>query len=82
METIGDAYMVASGLPKRNGNRHAGEIGNLSLDLLACMSTFKIRHVPGRQLQLRIGIHSGWSLQYLIPLKELEAFVEVAQQTH
>lgn len=61
METIGDAYMVASGLPTRNGQRHAGEIANMSLDLLAAMTTFRIRHVPGQQLQLRIGVHSGWS---------------------
>lgn len=60
VETIGDAYMVASGLPSRNSNRHAGEIGNMSLDLLAAMSSFKVRHMPGVQLQLRIGIHSGW----------------------
>lgn len=60
VETIGDAYMVASGLPNRNGIRHAGEISNMSLDLLSAMTTFKIRHVPGKQLQLRIGIHTGW----------------------
>ena len=53
--------MVASGLPTRNGQRHAGEIANMSLDLLAAMTTFRIRHVPGQQLQLRIGVHSGWS---------------------
>lgn len=51
--------MVASGLPNRNANRHAGEICNMSLDLLACMTTFKVRHLPDRQLQLRVGIHSG-----------------------
>ncbi|KAJ7340079.1 hypothetical protein OS493_002803 [Desmophyllum pertusum] len=59
VETIGDAYVVASGLPNRNGIRHAGEISNMSLDLLSAITTFKIRHVPGRQLQLRIGIHTG-----------------------
>jgi len=62
VETIGDSYMVASGLPTRNGNRHAGEICNMSLDLLAAMTTFRIRHLPGVQLQLRVGIHTGeWS---------------------
>ena len=59
VETIGDCYMVASGLPIKNGNRHAGEISNMSLDLLSAMSTFKIRHLPGTQLQLRVGIHTG-----------------------
>lgn len=66
VETIGDAYMVASGLPNRNGIRHAGEISNMSLDLLSAMTTFKIRHVPGKQLQLRIGIHTGWFICVLV----------------
>ena len=59
VETIGDSYMVASGLPTRNGNRHAGEISNVSLDLLSAMTTSEIRHLPGQQLQLRIGIDTG-----------------------
>ena len=29
VETINDSYMVASGLPDRNGDRHAAEIANL-----------------------------------------------------
>ena len=60
VETIGDAYMVASGLPVTNGIRHAGEIGTMALDLLSSVRTFKIRHRPDRQLQLRTGMHTGW----------------------
>lgn len=59
METIGDAYMVASGLPKRNGNRHAGEIANMSLDILSAVGTFKMRHMPEVPVRIRIGLHSG-----------------------
>ncbi|KAL3836855.1 hypothetical protein ACJMK2_022266 [Sinanodonta woodiana] len=59
VETIGDAYMVVSGLPVKNGKRHAGEVCTMALDLLSCVTTFRIRHRPHKQLQLRIGIHSG-----------------------
>uniref|UniRef100_A0A8C7DDA0 Guanylate cyclase n=1 Tax=Oncorhynchus kisutch TaxID=8019 RepID=A0A8C7DDA0_ONCKI len=59
VETIGDAYMVVSGLPVRNGNLHAREIAGMSLALLEQVKTFKIRHRPQDQLRLRIGIHTG-----------------------
>ncbi|KAG9341410.1 hypothetical protein JZ751_019218 [Albula glossodonta] len=59
VETIGDAYMVASGLPKRNGNKHAAEIANMSLNLLSAVGTFQMRHMPGVPVRIRIGIHSG-----------------------
>ena len=59
IETIGDAYMVVSGLPTRNENRHAGEIATMALDLLSSVTTFRIRHRPQTQLQMRIGLHSG-----------------------
>ncbi|KAM9203421.1 retinal guanylyl cyclase 2 [Mergus octosetaceus] len=59
VETIGDAYMVASGLPKRNGNKHAAEIANMSLDILSSVGTFKMRHMPDIPLRIRIGLHTG-----------------------
>ncbi|RXN16966.1 heat-stable enterotoxin receptor-like protein [Labeo rohita] len=59
VETIGDAYMVASGLPKRNGNRHAVDICLMALDILEFMGTYQLRHLPGIPLWIRIGIHSG-----------------------
>ncbi|XP_067828055.1 retinal guanylyl cyclase 2-like [Heptranchias perlo] len=59
VETIGDAYMVASGLPTRNGNRHAAEISNMSLDILSSIGTFKMRHMPEVPVRIRIGLHSG-----------------------
>nr|XP_056709736.1 atrial natriuretic peptide receptor 1 [Euleptes europaea] len=59
VETIGDAYMVVSGLPVRNGRLHAREVSRMSLALLEAVRNFKIRHRPEQQLKLRIGIHSG-----------------------
>ncbi|KAK2179118.1 hypothetical protein NP493_512g02032 [Ridgeia piscesae] len=59
VETIGDAYMVVSGLPGRNGILHAQEIARMAIALLNAVRSFKIRHKPNYRLRLRIGIHSG-----------------------
>ncbi|XP_069765376.1 guanylyl cyclase C-like isoform X2 [Narcine bancroftii] len=59
VETIGDAYMVASGLPKRNGNRHAVDITRMALDILDFMGSFELAHLPRLPIWIRIGIHSG-----------------------
>ncbi|XP_029303813.1 retinal guanylyl cyclase 1 [Cottoperca gobio] len=59
VETIGDAYMVASGVPTRNGNRHAAEMANMSLDILHCIGTFKMRHMPDLKVRIRVGLHTG-----------------------
>ncbi|KAK3097838.1 hypothetical protein FSP39_013668 [Pinctada imbricata] len=59
VETIGDAYMVVSGLPVRNGDNHVTEIAKMSLKLLESMDNFTIRHKPGMKLRIRIGLHTG-----------------------
>lgn len=48
-----------SGLPIKNGNRHAGEIASMSLDLLSAVRSHTIVHRPNETLKLRIGIHTG-----------------------
>ena len=55
VETIGDAYMFVSGLPMRNGDRHAVEIANCAMELLSAVANFKVHHKPDYKLQLRIG---------------------------
>ncbi|ELU09058.1 hypothetical protein CAPTEDRAFT_121651 [Capitella teleta] len=69
VETIGDAYMVVSGLPNRNGDQHAGEIASMSLHLLVAIQKFKVRHRPDYLLKLRIGIHSGPCVAGVVGLK-------------
>jgi len=59
VETIGDAYMVVSGLPKPNDGQHIFEISSMALELLEQMSHFTVGHCPNETLKLRIGLHSG-----------------------
>lgn len=60
METIGDAYMVVSGLPIRNGDSHAAEIAGMALHLIAGVKQdFVVPHWPDHKIELRVGIHSG-----------------------
>ncbi|XP_026497577.1 atrial natriuretic peptide receptor 2-like [Vanessa tameamea] len=69
VETIGDAYMVVSGLPMRNGNRHAAEIASMSLALLRAVRVKTVPHRPGEKLLLRIGMHSGPCVAGVVGLK-------------
>ncbi|VDK40436.1 unnamed protein product [Taenia asiatica] len=59
VETIGDAYMVASGVPRRNGQRHAVSITDMALDLVEVSHSFVIPHMPNEPLKIRVGLHSG-----------------------
>nr|QNG40948.1 NIT domain GCY 2 [Placozoa sp. H4] len=60
IETVGDAYMVASGLPRRIPNRrHASEIADLALDLQSEIQGVKISAIPDQLIRLRAGIHTG-----------------------
>lgn len=49
---------MVSGLPSRIED-HAEQIATMALDLLHESGRFKVKHLPGVPLQLRIGLHSG-----------------------
>jgi len=56
IKTIGDAYMVAAGVPTSRPD-HAQALANLALDMASCMAPGG--EVGDLELQLRIGINSG-----------------------
>lgn len=55
VETIGDAYMVASW----NEDKHASETASMALHLMQEIKYFVIPHRPVEALKLRVGLHSG-----------------------
>uniref|UniRef100_A0A914YKC8 guanylate cyclase n=1 Tax=Panagrolaimus superbus TaxID=310955 RepID=A0A914YKC8_9BILA len=59
VETIGDGYLCVSGLPQRNGNRHAADIAEMSIGFLKAIKKFKIPHLPNEKVNIRIGLHTG-----------------------
>ncbi|XP_041912730.1 atrial natriuretic peptide receptor 1 [Alosa sapidissima] len=69
VETIGDAYMVVSGLPIRNGDAHAKEIAGMSLAIVQGMAQYQSPHVLGQQMKVRIGLHSGPCVAGVVGLK-------------
>ena len=57
VETIGDAYMVCSGLPEHNEN-HARDVANFAVavrEAVKCVTS----PLDGSPIDLRIGVHSG-----------------------
>ncbi|XP_065318487.1 atrial natriuretic peptide receptor 1-like [Gordionus sp. m RMFG-2023] len=59
VETIRDSYMVASGVPVKNGNDHSNEIALMSLQIINSIKNKKIDYLRNCDLQFKIGIHSG-----------------------
>jgi class 3 adenylate cyclase len=56
IKTIGDAYMVASGLPEPNP-RHVRVIAELALEMRAALA--RVAKETGHALDVRIGVHTG-----------------------
>ncbi|CAK5088274.1 unnamed protein product [Meloidogyne enterolobii] len=59
VETIGDAYMIVSGVPRENGNAHVQHIADIGLKMRSFVSNFKLAHKPDEIMMVRIGFHSG-----------------------
>ncbi|XP_052071456.1 guanylate cyclase soluble subunit beta-2-like [Mytilus californianus] len=57
VETIGDAYMVVSGVPEAK-KVHAQPIAKFAIDMVKEASNVK-SPATGKPLQIRVGIHSG-----------------------
>ncbi|KAK6055182.1 hypothetical protein COOONC_07315, partial [Cooperia oncophora] len=51
VETIGDAYLCVSGLPRRNGYQHIKEICSMSLGFLKALVDFRIPYLPNERKQ-------------------------------
>jgi adenylate cyclase len=56
IKTIGDAYMVAGGLPEQNPN-HAIAVADMAIGMIEAVQEAGKRF--GEKLEVRIGIHSG-----------------------
>jgi class 3 adenylate cyclase len=56
IKTIGDAYMVVSGVPVSCAD-HAENMADMALDMLRVVS--RHNQETGQDLQIRVGIHSG-----------------------
>ncbi|CAF1038615.1 unnamed protein product [Rotaria sordida] len=60
VETIGDAYMVVSGVPKKNDNEHAYQIATMALELIhQSTKNCIIPYSNNEKLRIRVGLHSG-----------------------
>jgi class 3 adenylate cyclase len=67
IKTIGDAYMVAGGLPVASAN-HTHAVAEMALAMLA--TTRAVHQPSGDGLQLRIGCHCGSAVAGVIGVKK------------
>ncbi|MDX1344949.1 MAG: adenylate/guanylate cyclase domain-containing protein [Sedimenticolaceae bacterium] len=67
IKTIGDAYMVAAGLPQYCDD-HAMRAADMALEMLEAVETFN--RESGTELSIRIGLHSGSAVAGVIGTKK------------
>jgi len=59
VESISDTYLVASGVPKKNGDRHASEICSAALSLRDACQIIDRPDMRNRTIEIMAGIHTG-----------------------
>ncbi|KAH8870596.1 Soluble guanylate cyclase 88E [Schistosoma japonicum] len=69
VETIGDAYMIASGCPTRT-DYHSPFIAEMALDMVESVQTVKDESKePPESLRIRVGIHTGPAVAGVVGVK-------------
>ncbi|EJW73940.1 hypothetical protein WUBG_15154 [Wuchereria bancrofti] len=59
VETIGDAYMVTSGVPITSRHNHVRDIASVAIIMRDFLSEYEIPHRPGQKLHCRWGFNTG-----------------------
>ncbi|VDO27833.1 unnamed protein product [Onchocerca flexuosa] len=59
VETTGETYMMASGVPSENGGKHIFEIAEIALEIREKTFAYKVIAAPNWRLRVRIGFHCG-----------------------
>uniref|UniRef100_Q9XU42-2 Isoform b of Receptor-type guanylate cyclase gcy-27 n=2 Tax=Caenorhabditis elegans TaxID=6239 RepID=Q9XU42-2 len=59
VETTGETYMVASGVPNENEGRHVFEVAEMSLEIRAISLSYTLENDKNYKLRVRIGFHAG-----------------------
>ncbi|MDV3348466.1 adenylate/guanylate cyclase domain-containing protein [Leptolyngbyaceae cyanobacterium CCMR0082] len=67
IKTIGDAYMVAAGLPQPQAD-HAAAVAAMAIEMQTALADFNAE--TGQDIALRIGIHTGPVVAGVIGLKK------------
>ena len=69
IENYADNFLIASGLPERNGDRHAIEICTMALKLLEASNVVIRPDRRPKTIEIKAGVHTGTrGVQHLLVL--------------